>query len=322
MAQKGKSPLIIYLDQKCWIELARLFFGKQKEEDKVLLSKIEIAVKENKAIFPITLTNYDEALRIHDPERRKKLAYFIFKISQGYSFQPDVKKIIHMEMFNLILKKLNRPTVNIKDAILEHGASNLFGGKATIKTKKGGVPLPEEVKAQLLTLTETTWALNYILNISPTKENYVTKENVDAMEKYRHNLLLKFKDNDLRHRFFLAQNIYELLLPELAQISFDLNLSHDFIIKKDMTEKDVDELLEAVPTALCLFSLTYYRDQLYARKIQANDFNDIWFLSLAIPYSDIVITERMWKGICENSKLDEKCNTKVFSSIHSLTEVL
>jgi hypothetical protein len=322
MAQKGKEPLVIYLDQNCWIGLARLYFGKEEkgEQGKVLLNKIETAVKENKALFPITLTNYDEALRRNNIESRKRLAYFMFKISQGYSFQPDVKKTIRMEMSNLIFKKLNRPTVDIRNAILEHGASNLVGAKATITSKNGGKPVPEEVKAQLLTLAESTWALNYLLNISPTKENYVTQEEIDIMERSRKDLLLKYKDNDLRYRFYFAQSILELLLPELAKISYDLNLPHDFIIKRDMTRKDMDEFLEAIPTALCLFTLSFYRDQLYDRPIQANDFNDIWFLSLAIPYSDIVITERMWTGICENSKLCEKCNTKVFSSVYKLLD--
>jgi len=89
-----------------------------------------------------------------------------------------------------------------------------------------------------------------------------------------------------------------------------------------VSQKGVYDLLENIPTALCLFTLIYERDQQLQRPIQVNDFNDIWFLSLAIPYSDIVVTEKMWTSIAKRTKLDKKCKTIILSSIKELAELM
>lgn len=141
------------------------------------------------------------------------------------------------------------------------------------------------------------------------------------MERIR-NDLWKVKDNNLRYRVFLAKNISAMITPELAKISIKNNLPPDLIIRKGITRKEIDSFIDALPTALCLFALLYHRDQQRSRPIQGNDFNDIWFLTLAIPYSDIVVTERMWASIAVRSKLDKKCNTKIFASIHDLAQFL
>jgi hypothetical protein len=120
----------------------------------------------------------------------------------------------------------------------------------------------------------------------------------------------------------LAQNISALVIPEIGKLTIKYNLPPDLIINKGLTRKDMDALIDAMPTALCLFTLIYHRDQQLSRPIQANDFNDIWFLTLAIPYSDIVVTERMWASIAVRSKLDRKCETKVFYSIQELATFL
>ena len=77
-----------------------------------------------------------------------------------------------------------------------------------------------------------------------------------------------------------------------------------------------------IPTALCEFTLMFQRDQQSSRIIQVNDVYDIWHLTLAIPYSDIVVTEKMWTTISRNTALDKKCNTVILSPINDLSKVL
>lgn len=101
-----------------------------------------------------------------------------------------------------------------------------------------------------------------------------------------------------------------------------LSLPKNFFIGEKPNQKEILELLDNIPTALCLFTLIFERDQQLQRPIQANDFNDIWFLSLAIPYSDIVVTEKMWTSISKRTKLDVKCNTIILSSIKELEEYI
>ena len=87
-------------------------------------------------------------------------------------------------------------------------------------------------------------------------------------------------------------------------------------------DTDFEDLLDKIPTALCLFTLIYQRDQEYHRPIKKNDFNDIASLTLAIPYSDIVITDKMMVSIATRMKLDDKCDTIILKSISELEEYL
>lgn len=321
MAEKGIEPLIIYLDQNAWIELAKIYFNKTTSDDgKVLLEKIRKAVDENRAIFPITITNYDEALRVSYKARRKKLAYYIFRISQGYSFHPNISRTIEAELCNVILRKVGLPTIKMRKYILKQGTSNLMGAKYTL-TQSFKSPLPKEIIDQLYTLTETSFSLNFILNEAETVKCDVKQSDIDKMEKNRHELF-KIKDKKLRYKTFMAWNIHDFLVPIIAEFLYYSGLPKDTIIRAGMTEDDIYRLLDSLPTALCFLTLLYQRDQLADRKIEANDFNDIVFLSLSIPYSDIVVTEKLWKTISHGSKLDVKCNTRVFSSVYELLPFL
>jgi hypothetical protein len=322
MTEKGIQPQVIYLDQKCWIELAKMFFGKPSEQERILLTKIQNAVNEKRAIFPLTLSNMDETHKICDDERRTQLASLMIKISRGYSFQPFIERNLRAEIFNIILRKMSAPTINIRDTILKQGISNMVGGKATLTTKAGAKPLPDDIMAELLEKTESVETLEFLLKERSTKGLTLAQpEDIDAMERIRRELW-KVKDNNLRFRVFLAKNICEMVVPELVKVTMQYKLPPELIIRKNLTRKDVNALVDEVPTALCLFTLLYHRDQQRFRPIQANDFNDIWFLTLAIPYSDIVVTERMWASISTRSKLDKKCYTKIFSCIHNLTQFL
>lgn len=108
----------------------------------------------------------------------------------------------------------------------------------------------------------------------------------------------------------------------MAKATIQFNLPKDFFLKLKPTRKDIEDLLDDIPTARCFLTLIYHRDSQLQRPIQTNDFNDIWFLTLAIPYSDIVVTERMWVSIATRAKLDKKYDTELLSSIQQLEQYL
>jgi len=250
MTQK-ETPQVIYLDQKCWLELARIKFGNPSQRDKELLEKIQCAVDENRAIFPLTLSNMEETMKIRDDERRKKLASLMIGISKGFSFQPNIDRTLEMEIINVVLRKVGAPLLDIKKAILKQGISNMAGSKGTISQKKGAPPLPEDVINSLKEKVESPEALESLLSTGRERHRLpLTRlEDIQAMEKIR-NDLWKVKDNNLRFRVFLAINIHSLVLPKLAKIMYDAQLAKDLIFKEKTTRKDVDDFMDLVPTAL------------------------------------------------------------------------
>jgi hypothetical protein len=312
---------VVYLDQKCWIELARLYYHKQNEQDSELVGKILEASEKHEVIFPLSMSHLEETMKISSARRKNELVPLMIRLSRGYSFQPDFSINIRAEIQNIILKKLGLPQIDIRSYILKQGISNLIGGgKPTLEFRKGS-ELPEDIQKELLDLLENPQVMEFSFKLKLPKSFLNTNELVEIFEKNRQKLS-KIKDNNLRRRAFLAWNMMAIIVPELAKALYEKELPKDFILKEKPTRKDIEILLDSIPTALCLLTLIYQRDQQLQRPIQINDFHDIWFLTLALPYSDIVATEKMWASIVKQTKLDRKCNTIILSSMKELGKYL
>jgi hypothetical protein len=78
---------------------------------------------------------------------------------------------------------------------------------------------------------------------------------------------------------------------------------------------------QSMPTSYCNAQLTLYRDMQSHRKIQANDLHDIMSLSIAIPYSNVVVTERLWQAAVIQTKLDKLYGTLVLRSVKALASL-
>lgn len=323
MASKSTTK-VIYLDQKDWIDIARIYYGEPSEQERKLVEKILEASEKRQVVFPLSISHLDETMRISNTKRKNRLASLMMKISKGYSFQPYVDPIIGAEVQNIVLKKLGLPTLNIRNYVLKRGISHLLGVTPELvpRNEAKSSELPEDIKKKLLDLLESPETLEFALKQKKPKSiDQMNLELVERMEKIRKELS-SIKDNDLRQRIFLARNMVEIVAPKLAKILYECNLPKDFIVKEKSTRQDINEFLDNIPTALCLFTLIYQRDQQLQRPIKANDFNDIWFLTLAIPYSDIVVTDKMFASISRRAKLDRKCGTIILKSISELEEYL
>lgn len=315
---------VIYLDQKDWIDIARIYYGKPSEQERKLVEKILEASEKPQVIFPLSISHLDETMHISNTKRRNRLASLMVKISKGYSFQPYVDLVIGAEVQNIVLKKLGLPTLNIRNYVLGQGISHLLGATPELvpRDETKSSELPEDIKKKLLDLLESPETLEFALKLrKPKSIDEINRSYVERMEKIRKELS-GIKDNDLRQRIFLARNMVEMVVPKLAKILYESNLPKDFIIKEKSTREDINEFLDNIPTALCLFTLIYQRDQQLQRPIKVNDFNDIWFLTLAIPYSDIVVTDKMFASISRLAKLDRKCSTIILKSISEMGEYL
>jgi len=264
-------------------------------------------------------------MKISNKKRKDELTSLMVRLSKGYSFQPYFSHNITREIQNIVLKELGLPQINIRDHILKQGISNLVGGgKPTLEFRKGAKSseLPEDIKKELLDLLESPKTLEFCLKQKLPRSLVGGKKELTEVFEKNQQKLSKIKDNNLRQRAFLAWNMRAVVVPELGKILYESGLPKDFFSKEFSTEKDISEFLASIPTALCLFTLIYRRDQQLQRPIQKNDFNDIMFLTLALPYSDIVATEKMWASIARQAKLDKKCNTKILSSINELGKFL
>ncbi|MFQ5836941.1 MAG: hypothetical protein ACE5HG_03715 [Candidatus Bathyarchaeia archaeon] len=307
---------IVYLDQKGWIDLAK--------SNKGIMEVVMRASEAGAAVFPLSIVHLAETNSISNPQRRERLASLMVPMSKGYCFSPYVEPIIGSEIRNAILRSLGIPTMDLKKYVLKKGISHLVGAKPEIIPKEGGLKPPPEIGQKLLDLLDSPEAMYIALTAHPRRYKKhslsIQRGNIEAVKKMEHirQEQLKIKDNNLRRRVALVSFMMEIMAPKLAKMLVEMNLPKDTVIKKGWSRRDFKEFLNSHPTALCLFTLLLERDQQLQRLIEVNDLYDVWALSLAIPYSDIVVTEKMWTSITRQTKLDKICNTTILSSVDEL----
>ena len=76
--------------------------------------------------------------------------------------------------------------------------------------------------------------------------------------------------------------------------------------------------LESIPILDVETTLITLRNMQHDREIHENDWADLNALVVAVPYCDIVITEKFFHNLTVRSKLDKKYNTIVLRNLNDL----
>lgn len=87
--------MIVYLDQNKWIELSRIFHGKEKDAASLkLLSDAEDALEKG-VVFPLSAVHYMEFSRISNDGRRSRLGSTMWHFSKGRTIASYRKILIY-----------------------------------------------------------------------------------------------------------------------------------------------------------------------------------------------------------------------------------
>jgi hypothetical protein len=77
-------------------------------------------------------------------------------------------------------------------------------------------------------------------------------------------------------------------------------------------------LLKQIPTVYASSELRRLRHAGSSRRWERGDLIDISALSVATVYCDVVVTERQWRSVIHQAKLDERNMTVVLSDVAQL----
>lgn len=107
-----------------------------------------------------------------------------------------------------------------------------------------------------------------------------------------------------------------------------IDLQNELMALSQKYEKSVDELVEImglfenIPVLDVQLNLVMERDRNLEKRVEKNDMVDISFISVAIPYSDVVITENQWVNFANRTHLDKKYNVSLLHDLMELEAVL
>lgn len=220
---------IVYLDQKNWIELARGYYHRTPAIQKIA----QIVVKKSEsgqAIFPLSLTHFDETIRNLNRDRRQRLAKYMMRVSQGWAILP-APFIVDLEIEDACLKHQGLNGYDLQNIAIRKGLSQLVGAKADleIENKDPSHPLPQELerklpdlKRYLLKSLETPEALLFLMEFGIDQSQLKEKQErsmmiAEELEQIRSSVSLRIKDNDLRRRAAMANYFVTVINPKLIK---------------------------------------------------------------------------------------------------------
>src|SRR5262249_52452899 len=125
--------LVIHLDQKDWIGLARGHYGKDPELASISKEVVR-ASETGKAIFPLSVTHFDETIRNQDEQGRRRLAELMTRVSIGWSILP-AQRIIESEIESACLKSLGGEGYDLGRFAIKRSWFHMFGSEGQIVDK-------------------------------------------------------------------------------------------------------------------------------------------------------------------------------------------
>ena len=319
-------PRVIHLDQKNWIELARGYYRRAPSLHRIAQNVVEKS-QSGQAIFPLSLTHLDETVRNLNRERRQRLAKYMVLVSQGWAILP-APFILKPEIEDACLKHLGLPGYDLQSFAIKKGLSQLMGAKGTLVDKDPSKPLPQDLKKRLLKKLESPETRLRLMEIGFAQSELMElraneRATTEKLEQIRSSLQSRIKDNDLRRRVTLANYLITEINPEVVKFLLSIDVDPKIFANKVLTDLErLTRFFQKMPTSYCTAQLTLYRDMQRMRRLQPNDLNDIMSLSIAIPYSDIVVTEKMWQRAIIQTKLNELRPTLILKCAKELAPIL
>ncbi|GAB6181778.1 hypothetical protein JCM14036_30970 [Desulfotomaculum defluvii] len=319
---------VIYLDQNKWIELAKAILnkpGSERFED--VKNKILEKVKNEEWVFPLSIIHHIETMSRLDTRSRIELAKVMGEISCNYSILPYIY-IDKAEFQNSLRKVYDLEPVDFKNEVISKDFVKAVGldGKSLIISGVDDPMMKEEMERFARRILDSHNMFYEFMQLTPIIElvTSLQRDNdfyVAEYEKMRSHYIKIPKEH--RYSMFIVNNYIEGYKKELLE--FHIAMHRIGIPKEKMfpeklfaTKESTLDFLESIPSFAIQIRLTYEIINNVSRNFDKNDFKDIAFLSTAVPYCDVVITERLWVDLIKRNKLDVRYNTFVTSSLNDL----
>lgn len=121
-----------------------------------------------------------------------------------------------------------------------------------------------------------------------------------------------------RHRLedIMLATAYTDIRTPIAEASYGLGL------QPEQVGDNWRRILEAIPSRWVEMKVRHQRQANPQKAWQGNDLNDVTALAIAVPYCDLVITEKSWASMLSTAKVPERFETAVTRSLHDVADRL
>jgi hypothetical protein len=308
---KRDFPKCLYLDQNKWISLSRAVNGLGDSHLKPVAELLQRAVSAGKLIVPLSNIHVLETSAPGDASRRRRLAGTMVQLSANWVIRPyhvmqrdEIRKAIAAKL-GLVGDPLpsGRPYAICKGILRALDEFTVEGPQAS----------EAEAYIQSPEFTASTAAATLrSQEVEDARQQTAGRD--EAVSALSRNELLQLDVRNLITDERFLRDI-KLSLKQLGCPAVAMN-PHLTSFQQHL------EFIRAVPTANVFLTLGQERFHDRNRRTDRNDFKDIGFLRVALPYANLVVAERYWSAVCNRSGLAQAYDTAVCSDLERLPELL
>lgn len=338
LRRRGPDPeaFSVYLDLNHWISLAKAKAGHP--DGTRFIPCLDLLLKSagsGKLILPLGTTHYTEVRNITDVRQRADIANVMAELS-GFTTLAARKYRLRCEVSQALHERLGRPMFPERLKPFGRGiafAAGIGDGPAGRVTPVGGAAprVSERYRAELE--FRLNQAAEYLLLRGPSPEDlpHMPGYDVRAVQEIaeeraaREQQLFELLQASPASRERLsdivpARALFWGLGPQLPELLALAGMSIDSFFHKG--KEWLTSFLDAIPALAVPMSLVTQTDKNGSREWTRNDIYDMDALEAAVPYCDVVVTEKYACHVMNQSGLADRFSTTVIRRLDDLIPTL
>jgi hypothetical protein len=336
LIERANEPLVCYLDLNHWIGLSRANAGRADGQCLVeSLAACRTAKQTGTAIFPISDAHYVEMAKIRSESQRARLAEVMWELSDLTTIlgKPSIMRMELDQSLSDLVCPANGSLAPLP--LLGFGSAWAFG-RVGWRARSGTEDVTDQLEGSALEVFRMLTVDMERRILSGPRDDEIPSLDSRGRDPYAGLRIAERRalaeteqakrfDSDPRWRrgrirdVILARelvtDLLEMLLEALAWRSIGL----DFL---EADRERARRLVRSMPSSEVATELKRAAHRNGQTRWRSNDIIDIDAMSLAVPYCDIVVTERHRANQLRSAHLDERMNTVILDQLQLLPDAL
>jgi len=265
-------------------------------------------------------THIIETRKRIDLPSRARLAHVMSSISMGWTVAPG-HALTQFELRAQIANTFSQSS-GAHPKVFGRGVPFAFGLGTTLKNSDGdNVNMPQTMRggigafmSQAAVIEDFMCGGDESVNLSAV-DKFRRGQAAIAKRQEQFRIEARSHGRQVHKRAYVA-NLTLAIQPKLVPLlaKFERTWQDFLALGKDR----LMDFFSQIPTLDVETELVVARNEDWSKEIHANDSSDIAFLSVAIPYCDIVVTENYWRHHAQKAKLDNKYGTVILDDLLDL----
>lgn len=285
------------------------------------------AVDSGRVRFPLSAAHYFETGKHPNPRKRSELATTMMRLAGPLRISPP-HQIVPWEIRRGLIKIFHLPAPDPALQMFGNGAAQAFAShnlRYLPPKEWHEISLPSNMKDEIHSRASREFETLLLAGATPAGAP-------DAMRVVFHDMKTLTDDRFVQGQLHVAEAIRQYGRRHLDEVMLATAVAdiHDPLTRigaeYGLTFEDIAArmtgIIDSMPSRWVEMKLRRQRQANPEKTWEGNDLNDVAALAIAVPYCDLVVTERSWSAMLNDAKVPDRFGHRVSRSLHDLTDLL